>query len=59
MTTPLIAPLIGTSLQLTLELLRIARETKELSQKQWDEFKAIMDKEFSEIPTYDELRKGG
>ena len=58
MSAPLIAPLVGTALQLFLGLMRAAREAKELSQKDWDEFKAIMDKEFSEIPTYDELRKG-
>lgn len=57
MPTPLISPLVGTSLQLTLELLRIARELKQLSQKDWEEFKKQMDKEFSEIPTSDELRK--
>lgn len=55
----LIAPLVGTSLQLTLALLRMAREAGELKQKDWVEFKKQMDKEFSEdeFPDYDELRK--
>lgn len=52
----LIAPLIGTSLELTLGLLRMARESGELKQKVWIEFKKQIDKEFNEFPTYDELR---
>lgn len=59
MPVPPVAPLIGTSLQLALEVFRIARKVGELKKKQWYEFKAIMDKEFSEdgFDTSDELRK--
>lgn len=51
----LIAPLIGTSLELFLGLMRIAREAKELNQQQFEEIKKKIDKEFDEFPEWDEL----
>ncbi len=59
MPVPMIAPLVGTSLQLFLGIVRMAIEAKELDRKEWDEYKKQIDKEFreDEFPTYDELRK--
>jgi len=55
MPVPLIAPLVGTALQLFLSLSRAAIAAKEMNQQQFDEIKKIINKEFSEIPEWDEL----
>ncbi len=55
MSTPLIAPLIGTALELTLSLIRAAQAAKEMNRQQFEEIKKRIDKEFNEIPEWDEL----
>jgi hypothetical protein len=50
-----IAPLISVALELILGLIRTAQEAKELSGKEFKDIKARIDKEFDEIPTWEQL----
>lgn len=50
-----IAPLIPVALELIMGLIRAAQEAKELSEGEFKDIKARIDKEFDEIPTWEQL----
>lgn len=52
---PLLAPLITAALQLTIGLMKAAKESKDLSQKDFDDMKSQLATEFENIPTWDQL----
>ena len=52
---PAIAPLIPTAIQLVIGIIKAAKEAKELSEKEFDEFKSQLDEEFANIPDWDKL----
>lgn len=51
----LIMPMVIPAIKLVMDLIKVARETKEMSQKEFDEIKKQLDKEFAEFPTWNEL----
>lgn len=50
-----LAPLITAALQLTIGLVKAAKESKELSEKEFEDIKIQLANEFVRIPTWDEL----
>ncbi len=55
MPTPAITPLVYAALTLLLDLIKMGKEAKALSEQELADIKKRVDKEFSEFPTWDEL----